>query len=45
MSEPAQAEDVALPIHRSALKRWKRYEPQLTELKALLADAGIAVDD
>jgi tetratricopeptide (TPR) repeat protein len=41
----ASAVQVRSPIHRAALNRWKRYEPQLTELKALLADAGIAIDD
>lgn len=41
----ASAVQVRSPIYRSALKRWKRYEPQLVELKALLVDAGIAIDD
>jgi tetratricopeptide (TPR) repeat protein len=41
----ASAVQVRSPIHRSGIKRWKRYEPQLVELKALLRDAGIAIDD
>jgi hypothetical protein len=36
---------VRSPMYRSALKRWKRYEPQLGELKALLTDAGIEIGD
>jgi hypothetical protein len=41
----ASAVQVRSPIHRSGIGRWKRYEPQLVELKALLRDAGIVVDD
>jgi len=29
------------PIYRSALQRWKRYEPQLNELRESLLQAGI----
>jgi tetratricopeptide (TPR) repeat protein len=41
----ASAVQVRSPMYRSALKRWKRYEPQLGELKALLTDAGIEIVD
>ena len=41
----ASAVQVRSPIYRSALKRWKHYEAQMAELKALLTDAGIALDD
>ncbi len=34
---------VRTPIYQSAIKRWKRYEPQLRELQALLTRSGIAV--
>jgi hypothetical protein len=35
---------VRQPIYRSALQRWKRYEPQLSELHELLREAGIRLD-
>jgi hypothetical protein len=41
----ASAVQVRSPMYRSALQRWKRYEPQLGELKALLTDAGIEIGD
>jgi hypothetical protein len=41
----ASAVQVRSPMYRSALNRWKRYEPQLGELKKLLTDAGIAIGD
>ncbi len=40
----ASAVQVRSPMFRSSLNRWKHYEPQLVELAALLADAGIDVD-
>lgn len=40
----ASAVQVRAPVYRSALKRWKKYEPDLTELIALLEDNGIAID-
>ena len=39
----ASATQVREPIYRSALGRWKQYEAQLAELKALLTAAGIAL--
>ena len=39
----ASAVQVRSPIFRSSLQRWKRYEPQLRELRALLEGAGIEV--
>ena len=39
----ASAVQVRSPIFRSSLQRWKRYEPQLQELRALLEGAGIKV--
>lgn len=41
----ASAVQVRSPMYRSALNRWKRYEPELTELKVLLTDAGIDIGD
>ena len=41
----ASAVQVRSPMYRSALKRWKRYEPQLTELRQLLVESGIKVND
>jgi tetratricopeptide (TPR) repeat protein len=35
---------VRQPIYRSALQRWKNYEPQLSELHELLRGAGILLD-
>ncbi|HNV78863.1 MAG TPA: sulfotransferase [Thermomonas sp.] len=39
----ASAVQVRQPLHRDALQRWKRYEPQLVELKMLLEAAGVVV--
>lgn len=40
----ASALQVREPLYRTAVRRWKRYEPQLTELKALLASEGVDLD-
>jgi Flp pilus assembly protein TadD len=40
----ASAVQVRAPIYRNALKRWKKYEPQLGELLGLLETSGIKVD-
>jgi len=40
----ASAVQVRAPVYRSALKRWKKYEPDLGELIALLESSGIAID-
>ena len=40
----ASVVQVREPIYRSALQRWKKYAPQLSELQALLRDAGIRLD-
>jgi Flp pilus assembly protein TadD len=40
----ASAVQVRSAMYRSAMKRWKRYEPQLAPLLQLLADAGITSD-
>ena len=37
----ASVVQVRSPIYRSSLRRWKKYEPQLGELQAVLASAGI----
>ncbi|WP_374609594.1 sulfotransferase [Thermomonas sp.] len=39
----ASAVQVRQPLHRDALQRWKRYQPQLAGLKLLLEGAGIVV--
>ena len=39
----ASAVQVRQPLHRDALQRWKRYEPQLAGLRALLEAGGIVV--
>ncbi|OOG59450.1 sulfotransferase [Rhodanobacter sp. C03] len=39
----ASAVQVRAPIYRSALKRWKKYGPQLNELRDLLNEAGISI--
>ena len=39
----ASAVQVRQPLHRDALQRWKRYEPQLTGLRRLLEAGGIVV--
>jgi len=41
----ASAVQVRSPMYRTALKRWKRYEPQLTQLRELLVEAGVKVED
>jgi tetratricopeptide (TPR) repeat protein len=40
----ASAVQVRAPVYRSALQRWRKYEPQLADLKQVLTDAGIAID-
>lgn len=40
----ASAVQVRSPMYRNAVKRWKRYEPQLANLLRLLAEAGIPSD-
>lgn len=40
----ASAVQVREPMYRSALNRWRRYEPQLGELMALLRSEGISID-
>jgi len=40
----ASAVQVRAPVYRTALKRWKKYEPQLGPLLDLLRSEGIAVD-
>ena len=40
----ASAVQVREPIHRRRLHHWKRFEPQLGELRALLEAAGIDVE-
>jgi tetratricopeptide (TPR) repeat protein len=35
---------VRAPMHRDAVRRWTKYEEQLTELRRLLTDAGIDCD-
>jgi hypothetical protein len=37
----ASAVQVRAPMNRSSIGRWKRYESQLSELVALLADGGV----
>ena len=39
----ASAVQVRAPIYRSALKRWKKYGPQLNELQDLLSEGGITI--
>ena len=39
----ASAVQVRQPLHRDALQRWQRYQPQLAGLKLLLEGAGIVV--
>ena len=41
----ASALQVRSKIYRSAIGRWKRYEPELGDLRALLEAAGIPVTD
>ncbi len=36
---------VRAPIYRTAIHRWKHYEPQLRELRKLLAEAGVGLRD
>jgi tetratricopeptide (TPR) repeat protein len=40
----ASSLQVRTPIYRNAMRRWKKYEPQLTELRALLTEEGIDCD-
>jgi tetratricopeptide (TPR) repeat protein len=40
----ASVVQVREPIYRSALRRWKHYGPQLSELRELLREAGIPLD-
>ena len=40
----ASVVQVRAPIYRSALKRWKKYETQLSGLQDLLIGAGIKLD-
>ena len=40
----ASAAQVRSPIYRTAVNRWKRYEPQLQELRSLLEAAGITIE-
>ncbi|MBB6188908.1 sulfotransferase [Rhodanobacter sp. MP7CTX1] len=40
----ASVVQVREPIYRSAMQRWKNYEPQLSGLRELLRDAGIQLD-
>ncbi|WP_426701147.1 sulfotransferase [Rhodanobacter sp. Col0626] len=40
----ASSVQVRAPIHQSAVRRWKKYEAQLAELKNLLTTAGIDCD-
>jgi tetratricopeptide (TPR) repeat protein len=37
----ASAVQVRAPMHRAGLQRWRHYEPQLSELRALLAAEGV----
>ena len=41
----ASALQVRSKIYRSAIGRWKRYEPELAGLRALLEGAGIPIKD
>ncbi len=41
----ASAVQVRVPIYRSALRRWRKYESQLDGLRQLLLDAGIELAD
>ena len=40
----ASAAQVRSPIYRTAINRWKCYEPQLLELRGLLEEAGITIE-
>lgn len=40
----ASAVQVRQPMYNTAIGRWKRYEPELAALRALLAAAGVDVD-
>ncbi len=37
----ASAVQVREPMHRGGLQRWRNYEPQLSELRSLLAEGGV----
>jgi tetratricopeptide (TPR) repeat protein len=41
----ASVVQVRSPVYRSALQRWRKYEPQLGELRAVLREQGIALPD
>lgn len=41
----ASAVQVRSPLNRNSLQRWRRYESHLGGLRAILADAGIALPD
>ena len=43
-STTASAVQVRAPIHQEAIRRWKKYEVQLSGLRELLAEAGIDCD-
>lgn len=40
----ASLAQVRSPLYRTSMQRWKRYEPQLADLLALLREGGVAVD-
>lgn len=40
----ASLAQVRSPLYRTSMRRWKRYEPQLAEVLALLREGGVAVD-
>jgi hypothetical protein len=39
----ASAVQVREPLHRGAMQRWKRFEPQLQPLRELLEQGGIEI--
>ena len=39
----ASAVQVRAPMYRSALRRWKKYEAQLGELRTLLEQSGVDI--
>lgn len=41
----ASAVQVRAPVYRNALQRWRKYEPHLDGLKALLAQSGVTLPD
>lgn len=40
----ASAVQVRSPMYRNAMQRWRRYEPQLAQLRQLLESGGIAIE-